>query len=64
MKKDRAQNDGLKNLMMSFRKAFSRGKNVNDRAERGLKNAERLFVKFSLFGNRLSDASPQRPPPP
>jgi hypothetical protein len=64
MKKDFAQNDGLKNLIMSFRKAFNVPENINHYTERDLKNAERSFVRCMLNGNHLSDASPQRPPPP
>jgi hypothetical protein len=56
--------DGLKNLIMIYRKAFKIPENIYHYSEQDFKNAERQFVKYMLYTRALSDASPQRPSPP
>ena len=63
MRKNSIPDDGLKNLITVYRKAFQLPENLNHYSEQDFKIAERQFVKYMLQKRELSDATTQPPVP-
>jgi hypothetical protein len=47
------QNSGMKRLIEEFRLRFRIQENINNYSEDAFREAERKFIKFSLFGQLL-----------
>jgi hypothetical protein len=59
MKNIATPDDGLKNLIGIYRRAFQIPENLNHYSEQDFKIAERMFIKHMLQKGDLSDATRQ-----
>jgi hypothetical protein len=63
MKSNPTKDEGLKNLICTYRRAFQLPENLNYYSEQDFKKAERRWVKLMLQSRSLSKITPQQPMP-
>ena len=63
MKRNPTMDDGIRNLITYYRKAFQISENINHYSEKDFRNAERQFTRLVLRTRSLSDTAPQHPVP-
>ena len=63
MKRDPMKDDGLANLISTYRKAFLVPENLTHYSEQDFKDAQRRFVKYMLRKRDLSFGIPKHPVP-